>query len=1108
MVADFNKQHPSNVFDTIAWLLRLRRPPLPECPIEAAKQGKEPKQPCYFDGKRVIPISWKQWQNEQPIAEIYKTWFANAKNGIGTLGGWNGKHWLGWIDFDQKDFSSPQECDVKIAEWLSAYPIMADAPMFRTPSGGYRFLVAFDKEPENFKANSGFSLNPDGSHHVGELLTKNGGHTLLPPTIGVNGKPYKWEYWTEYPPVVDSPEDIGLYLVQKRTETKKAVASVRENKSDETSLTELLKCEIYPRITSDVAFCWSGHDFKTSGDKLRGNCPWHDSQSGTAFYVNSKDGEWVWRCPACEIGGGVIEYRHRLNGGSGSPRGKDFVEIVRQLANDVGAAFPEFSKTSFSNEPESQQNNGKYRNVVELPNTKRQADLTTEQLKEKLLDLIKAGASQSFIEGVIPELAEQSGRKDTAIHRLLGVLQSELEHRQSLSDDSEQFKKLVQHQARKLDVNKIFPAPLAKALESKAVSDRIDPVRLVQNLLPAVGSILGSKVGIVAKEGETRDDDWVELPVLWAVDVGSPSSGKSNANNTVFDPIKQLQAEEARRYKEACEELKKIEKAWEGRSVEEREHLKDTHNNPEVFKTEVVGVKRKWLFDIAEMEAVLRRLSEQSPTTGVVWNKDELQGLFSGLDQYKSGSKGNARQTLLSAWNGRIRIDIDRVKEEESYSLNGQTLSITGGMQPGVAREFFKSKTKNGEPDPDGLQSRILPAVPSIPQDFAVWSDVKVSINSILTELYQKLDEISSGSVVSFDNQAQKVWKQQWEKFKEGYLRYLDSNPAFAYFLGKMPSHLPRLVLVLHCIEHCFTPKVDFNKVGLDTLNKAIELAGFYIGQFRLLQATTQDGEGQLEGVILRVWNKATEKGRLSIRDAQQSFRSLKLKAPAIKEIFQVLVERGYGYLEDGGKTLVDQKDVHPVDPVLIVDQQRKETTNTNQQANNVDHVDQMLIHDQQPVNLTGSRFQPIVDHVDPKNLPPQKNVESISLEVEHDCCTPPDCVSLYEGDQHDQQIDETLARQQVQDVDPRSTDDQQDQQNNQQTQSTNIAADLTQAAPDDSAATDHSLKVGDRVLWNDCPGHCSWGNPFIITAIKNNDMAELDLIDYPVPLLELRRLI
>ena len=339
---------PQNVRETIAWLLSLGRPPLPENPIEAAKQGKEPKQPCFLDNRGYFKsVNWKHWQNTQPNQEIIDAWFCHPKTGIGTLGGWNGKHWLGWTDFDQKDFASKQECDREIGEWKSQYPAAQNAPMFRTPSGGYRFLFAFEGEPQNFKANSGFSLKLDGSHHCGELLCKNGGHTLLPPTVGLNGEAYQWVQWSEYPPVVGSPEEIGLYPVVKKTSVKPSPSpkiypgNSTSSTNGVSTLSDLLENEIYPRLDLQQAFNWGGHDFQQHGDKHKGNCPWHDSQSGTAFYCERTQNALLWRCPACNIGGSVLEYRHRLRGGNGSPRGREFVDLVRELADEVGVAMPD-----------------------------------------------------------------------------------------------------------------------------------------------------------------------------------------------------------------------------------------------------------------------------------------------------------------------------------------------------------------------------------------------------------------------------------------------------------------------------------------------------------------------------------------------------------------------------------------------------------------------------------------------------------------------------------------------------------------------------------------------------------------------------------------------
>lgn len=112
------------------------------------------------------------------------------------------------------------------------------------------------------------------------------------------------------------------------------------------SLKELLEREIYPRLSPEQVYNWSGHDWQQdrSKNKLRGCCPWHDSQSGTAFYTDYRDGTWLWHCPACGIGGSAIEYRWALKGGSGTPLGKDFVEVVKELAHDAGVQMPEYRK--------------------------------------------------------------------------------------------------------------------------------------------------------------------------------------------------------------------------------------------------------------------------------------------------------------------------------------------------------------------------------------------------------------------------------------------------------------------------------------------------------------------------------------------------------------------------------------------------------------------------------------------------------------------------------------------------------------------------------------------------------------------------------------------
>lgn len=83
------------------------------------------------------------------------------------------------------------------------------------------------------------------------------------------------------------------------------------------------------------------HNFKVSGDKYRGGCPFHESKSGTSFNVTETNK--LFYCFGCQSGGSPVEYLHSLKVGRWEkPRGKDFVDIVRELASLANIPFPEY----------------------------------------------------------------------------------------------------------------------------------------------------------------------------------------------------------------------------------------------------------------------------------------------------------------------------------------------------------------------------------------------------------------------------------------------------------------------------------------------------------------------------------------------------------------------------------------------------------------------------------------------------------------------------------------------------------------------------------------------------------------------------------------------
>jgi hypothetical protein len=1121
-------QAPQTVRETIHWLLRLGRPPLPECPIEAAKQGKEPKQPCFLDGKYLKTVSWRQWQEIQPLPEILDAWFSNPKTGIGTLGGWNGKHWLGWIDFDRKDFPSPDTCDRTIQEWLETYPVLEAAPMFRTPSGGYRFLVAFSREPENFKANSGFSLKSDGSHHVGELLSKNGGHTLLPPTVGITGVAYEWMQWSEYPPVFEQPEDIGIYPLIKKAESEPTTPRLprRSNLFGDTQLTDLLNNDILPRFSAPQAFNWSGHNLKEyPGGKLKGNCPWHESKSGTAFYCEQKNGVWLWRCPACEIGGGVVEYRHRLSGGNGSPRGREFVELVQQLAWEVGVSIPSSleRKSGNSSQPSNK--------VIPHPTALRSA-LNSEELFKRIDNLIERELAESELTLRLSDLAREAERHPKEVRSVYNARLGEKTQQQDLSDNVVQFQKLADYllQAQAVNWEELLPEPLIKGLLTKSESSRIDPIYLIQSLLPSVGGMIGASVGLVAKEGETEADSWIEYPNVWTATIAPPSSGKSDADRAILNPIQRLQEAEADRYEHSKATLSKLEEAWKNKPPSVRAALQDTLDNPTNYKESEVGKCRKYLLDEGEIEAIKRRISEQPARAGSIWAPDELLGLFKGLDQFKCSGRGNARQFLLKAWNGPLKGYVDRVNENESFRFQMQLLTICGGIQIEPASQFFNPDGKHT--DADGLQSRILPAVPTLHPDFDKWSDIKVSLDKLLSNLYEKLEQLPTG-LVYLSPQAMQRWKRQWEKYRRGYKTYLHTNPAFAYFLGKMCSNLMRLALILHCLEHCYLPKSNFFSLGLDTLERAIDLASFYIGQFRLMQAQfTKSPEQGLSEFLMNILSLCLEEGRINPSRVINKWRRHKgrdgksLKSPEVQEMFKTIAQSRPQQVRFDGKELIAlvaerSAQMHSTQSNSAIlstcanSQLFEQTANGRSQGGTVEECDCT------PRTARCDRMRSEFDHIRSEFDRPDRT-EKVPQVKESDalfdqCDRPPSLA--YELDTDDSLSMNLSVQPPVFDRTDRKTDETQvgedieafDRPDRMRSNAIEYS-DRTNTSPQGAASTSWNsepisptqFRVGDRVFWENCPSCCEELAPFEITAI-DGDYAKLDLINKPVPLAELK---
>jgi hypothetical protein len=192
--------------------------------------------------------------------------------------------------------------------------------------------------------------------------------SALPPSRHPETGEYVWINDPVKTPIAIAPEWLCKLLLQyasqesKKADEKKAKKFNWANHAANykatgvvNNIVEFLKFEVLPRLSPLQIFNHPDHKFKEQGqDKLIGSPHDRISASGTSFQVKKVGGDWLWYDFSKEEGGGAVQYRWMLRGGSGTPRGKDFVEIVRELALDAGLELPGWKKVFEPGEPDTE----------------------------------------------------------------------------------------------------------------------------------------------------------------------------------------------------------------------------------------------------------------------------------------------------------------------------------------------------------------------------------------------------------------------------------------------------------------------------------------------------------------------------------------------------------------------------------------------------------------------------------------------------------------------------------------------------------------------------------------------------------------------------------
>lgn len=332
----------------------------------------------------------------------------------------------------------------------------------------------------------------------------------------------------------------------------------------------------------------------------------------------------------------------------------------------------------------------------------------------------------------------------------------------------------------------------------------------------SAGAAIMRRLGICPK----REDDWLEVPNLWAVTVAPPGSLKSPSRSEATRPLRKVAAdlrEEFQRESAHRESVKAIakakldaakdeaKKAAKGKGDLERARLAIERAQADV---EMAEVHEPRLLTSDTTTEKLGELLLRNPH-GIAIDRDEIAGWIYTFD--KQGREGD-REFYLEGWNGTGSFDVDRISRG-SLHIPAACVAVSGTIQPSkLAAQFCR--VLSGGSGGDGLFQRFQLLI--YPDDLGEWVDIDRKpdmeafdgLYAALTRLVgldggrASEETVNDVPVLRFSSDAQKLftrWRDGLERrIRRGDLR---SCPAFEGHIAKYRGLMPALALIFHAVE-------------------------------------------------------------------------------------------------------------------------------------------------------------------------------------------------------------------------------------------------------------------------------------------------------------------
>jgi Protein of unknown function (DUF3987) len=536
-------------------------------------------------------------------------------------------------------------------------------------------------------------------------------------------------------------------------------------------------------------------------------------------------------------------------------------------ALDAGYTWEDFQAAASSAqlpttelEPQPEQNQDRNQNQ----DRKFDSASTAMSLRDRILEILNRYDTPSLRDAALMDLARLSGYPYREVGRLAKSLAIEVDLQTDQVEAAQKLANLIKTQPAQLNLYRYLEPWFAEILTRTALAMPTAPEFLFTTLLPAAASRVGTAAKVVIKPSAK----YAQPLVFWTAIVANSGSMKTPAQRVILDPLVALETAAYESYLQDKADYEAEQDASKGKKSSDKT-LEEPSKPP---------TRKRYLTKDITLET-LQRTHGENPR-GLLYYRDELAANTKARNQYRGGH-GADEEAELDQWNGSA-ILYDRA--EKSVCLPHSAISRTGGYQWEVLAQLM-----GDHHDFNGNFARWLFCAAKTPPRYLrlLQEEQDTGISEALTRLYANLEKVPQQDyLLSYEaKQLLEMWQHQLVNAE-----LAEDTFGLQVAFPKIEAYTARLALWLHIVNAVLRDEKPSQVVNGDTMERAIELAAYYLWQYRLIHTYNSPDAG-LAALALKVQKFAERVGQATASALKSGIRTLrKMATDQIRQLMQTLV--------------------------------------------------------------------------------------------------------------------------------------------------------------------------------------------------------------------------